>query len=101
MIDADGPTGAAKREVAMAPPLMTGQLNVHVGHAGLADKGYAMHSFRVGSAVSQALQGRSIVQITVCSSVFLGSRNAWHVDTQEYVLDQRARPALESANISQ
>lgn len=71
VIDVDGSTEAAKREVSMTPELMTAWLKFYAGRAGVADKGHTMHSFRVGTAVSQALQGRSIINIIQC--VFLKS----------------------------
>ena len=53
----------ARLDKAMPPQLMTTRLRHHMEAAGLTTKKYTMHSFRVGSAVSQALQGNSLMDI--------------------------------------
>ena len=62
-VDHTLPLPTARWDRAMSPQLMTARLRHHMETAGLTNKKYTMHSFRVGSAVSQALQGTSLVDI--------------------------------------
>ena len=62
-IEVTGPIQKAKRSSPVSPQNMTSRLKTYAKFAGLAEKDYTMHSFRVGSAVSRALQGRTVFEI--------------------------------------
>lgn len=90
VMEADGPIEVAKQEVAMTPQLMTGQLKVHAGHTGLADKGYTMYSFRSRFRRIPRVS-RKGVRLFRLYGVSFGSRKAWRVDTSEKARHQGRR----------
>ena len=62
-IDVTSVTQTARRSSPVSPQCMTSRLKIHTKRAGLIEKCYTMHSFRVGSAVFLALQGRTVFEI--------------------------------------
>ena len=49
-----------KGELALTPAQMTTNLQTHLRAASMVDKRYAMHSFRVGGAVSHNMDGTAM-----------------------------------------
>ncbi|CAM9967931.1 unnamed protein product, partial [Sphacelaria rigidula] len=53
----------AKCDTAMTPRAMTARLQEHAQRAGLGDRNFTMHSFRVGAAVARTIAGQDVATV--------------------------------------
>ncbi|CAN0101716.1 unnamed protein product, partial [Sphacelaria rigidula] len=53
----------AKCDTAMTPRAMTARLQKHAQRAGLGDRNFTMHSFRVGAAVARTIAGQDVATV--------------------------------------
>ena len=62
-IKTTGDIGQARGDRAMAPRAMTARLQKYAQSAGLAERKFTMHSFRVGAAVTRTIAGQDVAAI--------------------------------------